>query len=106
VIGMAVCSQRTITGWIGPVVFLQDLFVDEDYRRHGVARALMARVATYARELGSPIVELTVRATNPAQHFYRRTGFAHLPQCLTYVLAGPALTALAERDTMALALAG
>jgi ribosomal protein S18 acetylase RimI-like enzyme len=106
VIGMAVCSQRSITGWTGQVVFLQDLFVEEDYRRYGVARALMARVATYARGLGSPIVELTVRADNPAQAFYRRTGFTHLPQCLTYVLAGPALAKLAEQDKAALALAG
>ena len=27
VIGMATCSQRIITGWNGPVIFLQDLFV-------------------------------------------------------------------------------
>ncbi len=58
----------------------------------------MARVAALAHDLGSPIVELTVRADNPAQEFYQRSGFAHLPQCLTYVLAGPALAALAERD--------
>ncbi len=98
IIGMATCSQRTITGWNGPVVFLQDLFVEPDYRQHGVASALVARVAAYARDLGSPIVELTVRADNPAQMFYRRNGFQPLPQCLTYVLAGPALTALAEHD--------
>ena len=98
VIGMATCSQRIITGWNGPVIFLQDLFVEPDYRQHGVARALMARVAAHARDLGSPIVELTVHADNPAQMFYLRHGFQPLPQCLTYVLAGPALTALAERD--------
>ncbi len=98
VIGMATCSRRTITGWSGPVVFLQDLFVEPAYRKHGVASALVARVATYARDLGSPIVELTVHAENPAQAFYQRSGFMHLPHCLTYVLAGPALDALAERD--------
>jgi GNAT superfamily N-acetyltransferase len=98
VIGMATCSQRAITGWSGPVVFLQDLFVEPPYRKHGVASALVARVAGYARDLGSPIVELTVHAENPAQAFYQRSGFLHLPQCLTYVLAGPALDALAERD--------
>src|SRR5580704_10545844 len=27
VIGMATCSRRVITGWNGPVIFLQDLFV-------------------------------------------------------------------------------
>ncbi|HUI13067.1 MAG TPA: GNAT family N-acetyltransferase [Xanthobacteraceae bacterium] len=98
VIGMATCSRRKITGWNGPVVFLQDLFVEPAHRAHGVARALMARVAAYASELGSPIVELTVRADNPAQQFYVRSGFALLPQCLTYVLAGPALAALAAHD--------
>ncbi len=99
IIGMATCSRRKITGWNGPVIFLQDLFVEPAHRAHGVARALMARVAAYASELGSPIVELTVRADNPAQQFYLRTGFQLLPQCLTYVLAGPALTALAAQDS-------
>ena len=108
VIGMATCSQRVITGWNGPTVFLQDLFVEPEYRKRGVARALTARVAAYAHKLGSPIVELTVRADNPAQAFYRREGFNHLPHCMTYVLAGPALAALAERDRdhEGLALAG
>ena len=98
IIGMATCSRRLITGWDGPVIFLQDLIVEPAHRDHGVARALLARVAALARELGSPIVELTVRADNPAQRFYLRTGFQPLPQCLTYVLAGPALEALAQRD--------
>jgi ribosomal protein S18 acetylase RimI-like enzyme len=98
VVGMATCSGRTITGWSGPVIFLQDLFVDAAYRKRGIAGALVARVAAYACELGSPIVELTVRADNPAQAFYRQNGFVPLPQCLTYVIAGPALTALAGRD--------
>jgi hypothetical protein len=59
-----------------------------------------------AHQLGSPIVELTVRADNPAQAFYQRSGFANLPHCLTYVLAAPALAALAECDKDDFALAG
>jgi ribosomal protein S18 acetylase RimI-like enzyme len=110
VVGMATCSRRTITGWDGPVLFLQDLFVEPRHRRHGIAAALLARVAALACELGSPIVELTVRAdNNPAQTFYRRAGFRLLPQCLTYVLAGSALDELARQDQAsndALALAG
>src|SRR5512135_3099364 len=62
VIGMATCSQRVVTGWNGPVVFLQDLFVEPAYRRQGIASALMARVAALACDLGSPIVEPTVRS--------------------------------------------
>jgi ribosomal protein S18 acetylase RimI-like enzyme len=106
VIGMATCSQRVVTGWNGPVIFLQDLFVEPAYRDHGVASALMARVAALACDVGSPIVELTVRADNPAQTFYARTGFQPVPQCVTYVLAGPSLAALAERDVESLALTG
>jgi ribosomal protein S18 acetylase RimI-like enzyme len=98
VIGMATVSHRTVTGWNGPLVFLQDLIVEPAYRKLGVATALAARAAAYASDIGSPIVELTVRADNPARDFYQRHGFAHLDQCLTYVLAGPALAALAERD--------
>src|SRR5579862_1889297 len=48
VVGMATCSKRVITGWNGPIVFLQDLFVETQYRKHGIARALMARVAAFA----------------------------------------------------------
>ena len=106
VIGMATCSERVITGWNGPVIFLQDLFVEPHCRQHGVASALMARVAALARDVGSPIVELTVRADNPAQNFYVRTGFQPLPHCLTFVLAGPALAALADHDNETLALTG
>jgi ribosomal protein S18 acetylase RimI-like enzyme len=107
IVGMATCSTRIVTGWNGLVVFLQDLYVDADHRQVGIARALMARVAAFAREVGSPIVELTVRSDNPAaQNFYRGAGCMPLPQCLTYVLAGPALAALADQDQTTLALAG
>lgn len=106
IIGMATCSERIITGWSGPVIFLQDLFVEPACRHCGVANALIARVAALARDVGSPIIELTVRADNPAQDFYRHNGFQLVPECLTYVLTGPALTALAERDENGLALAG
>jgi ribosomal protein S18 acetylase RimI-like enzyme len=107
IIGMATCSKRVITGWDGPILFLQDLFVETDHRQRGVARALMNRVAAYACEIGSPIVELTVRSDNPAaQAFYRNAGCMPLPQCLTYVLAGSSLTALADRDKADMALAG
>jgi ribosomal protein S18 acetylase RimI-like enzyme len=104
IVGMATCSQRVVTGWNGPVIFLQDLVVDEEFRARGIARKLAARVATYARELGSPIVELTVRAGNPAQMFYVSSGFAPLPECHTFVLAGPALAKLADSDDETLAL--
>jgi len=106
IVGMATCSQRVVTGWNGPVVFLQDLVVEEEFRGQGIARKLAARVAGHARDLGSPIVELTVRAENPAQLFYVSSGFRPLPECHTFVLAGPALAKLADSDDETLALTG
>jgi ribosomal protein S18 acetylase RimI-like enzyme len=105
-IGMATYSERIITGWSGPVVFLQDLFVEAAYRRNGVARAMIARVAAHAKTIGSPMVELSVRADNPAQLLYQQSGFQVLAPCPTYVLAGPALAALAAGDNDDLPLAG
>jgi ribosomal protein S18 acetylase RimI-like enzyme len=102
-------TQRGVllrSGWSGPVVFLQDLFVETAYRRNGVARALIARVAAHAQAIGSPMVELSVRADNPAQLLYQQSGFQVLPPCPTYVLAGPALAALAAGDEDDLPLAG
>ncbi len=106
VIGMATCSRRVITGWNGPVIFLQDLIVEPFHRRRGVGRALTARVAALACDLGSPIVELTVRSDNPAQAFYRDNGFTPLPHCLTYVLSGPELRALGAGTTQVPRTAG
>jgi ribosomal protein S18 acetylase RimI-like enzyme len=106
IVGMATCSQRVVTGWDGPVIFLQDVYVDAEYRAQGIARALMARVAARARDLGSPIIELTVRADNPAQQFYLSTGFQPLPECLTFVISGTALAKLADSEEQDLALTG
>ena len=71
-----------------------------------MARALIGRVAAHAKTIGSPMVELSVRADNPAQLLYQRSGFQVLPPCPTYVLAGPAFAALAAGDNDDLPLAG
>jgi GNAT superfamily N-acetyltransferase len=84
-IGMATCNERYITGWPGTTVYLQDLFVDPAHRRHGIGVALIERVVAYARERGSPIIELNMRADNPAGEFYHRHGFHLVPNCAVYV---------------------
>jgi ribosomal protein S18 acetylase RimI-like enzyme len=83
-IGMAICSERFVTGWGGPTVYLQDLFVDPAHRRRGIGEALMAQIAAFAVKRGSPIIEINVRADNPACHFYRETGFQEVTNCAVY----------------------
>lgn len=95
VVGMAICSDRYFPGWVGPNVALLDLCVDADYRRLGIGTSLMGRVADYARSRGSVMVELTMRAGNPAARAYERAGFIPVDEVRTYVIAGPALDTLA-----------
>ena len=90
-IGMAICSERYVTGWPGPTIYLQDLFVAESHRRQGVGNALIEHVSAYAQERGSPIVELNMRADNPAGRFYTRHGFQAVQNCTVYVAGTQAL---------------
>ena len=98
IVGMATCSQRIITGWNGPVIFLAG-----PLRRAGLPPARRRRRAHGAgRGAGARHRQPDRRADGarrqPGASFYQRAGFALVPQCLTYVLAGPALAALAARD--------
>jgi ribosomal protein S18 acetylase RimI-like enzyme len=52
---------------------LEDLFVDPDYRRRGIASALVLRIAEVLRARGAERLEVTA---NPhAMEFYRSAGF-------------------------------
>lgn len=94
VVGMATYNRKQIPGVAASILYLQDLFVDEDHRRLGIARRLLQHVAGEAVEQGATLIELNVAADNPAREFYQRIGFQPVPQCLTYVLAGPPLVNL------------
>ena len=55
---------------------LQDIWVDDEARRHGVARALIGEVTARAKEKGSPRLVLYTAAKNEgAQKFFESMGF-------------------------------
>ena len=67
-------------GWVvdGDVQILK-VGVDPAWRRHGIARELLSRIASDARDLGARTCSLEVRAGNDgAQAFYRALGFESL----------------------------
>lgn len=75
---------------LGAIVILNDLFVAPEWRRFGVARALVAGAAAYARQAGAIRLELATQRTNhPALGLYRSLGFVpdteftHLSKALT-----------------------
>ena len=86
----------TYSTWEGrPSLYLEDLFVVESARKHGVGRALMAKLAALSVERGYQRLELQVLDWNPAREFYHRLGMGHMDEWLPYRLDVQALHALA-----------
>ena len=78
--GDGLCLIGYAGGWVvdGDVQILK-VGVDPAWRRHGIARELLSRVASDARDLGARTCSLEVRAGNDgAQAFYRALGFESL----------------------------
>lgn len=97
-VGMALFHRRFST-WLGtPTLFLEDIFVRETARGHGVGRRLMARLATIALERGWGRIDFHVLDWNPARGFYQKLGFDHLEEWLRYGAAAGWLERLAAWD--------
>ncbi len=95
-VGMATLVERYYPAWAGPVLALDDVFVTPEQRGRGVGKALLAHAAAEALRHGSPFIELTVQAQNPARRLYERAGFELVRGGMIYLLAGNALAALAQ----------
>ena len=78
-------------------IHLEDIFVLEEERGHGVGYKLMTTLAALAVERGCARLELSVLDWNPARKFYHRLGMAHQEEWLPYRIDGEALIALAAR---------
>ena len=77
-------SDGAVVGYAGGMIVDGDLqilkiAVDEAYRRHGIARELLERVAADARNLGASSCSLEVRVSNEgAQAFYEQMGLENV----------------------------
>ena len=64
--------------WTADVCYLQDLFVDEATRGHGLAQALIERVAQVARARGAPKLYWLTHTNNArARRLYDRVAQHH-----------------------------
>ena len=83
--------------WEGrPGLYLEDIFVEDWARRHGVGRRLIADLAAIALERDYRRLDLSVLDWNPARGFYERLGVRHKQGWLPYRASGEALAALAR----------
>jgi GNAT superfamily N-acetyltransferase len=86
--------------WEGrPGLFLEDLFVREQFRGKGIGRALLAKVAGIARRENCYGVRWEVLDWNqPAIDFYKRLGCTFLDQWKSALLTGEALERVAKTN--------
>jgi GNAT superfamily N-acetyltransferase len=79
-----------------PGIYIEDLFVDEAFRRRGFGSALLRYVAALARERRCGRLEWSVLDWNePAIHFYKKLGAVAMSEWTVHRVTGEALKKLA-----------
>jgi GNAT superfamily N-acetyltransferase len=75
-----------------PGIYIEDLFVDETFRRRGFGTALLCHVARLANERGCGRLEWSVLDWNePAINFYKKLGAVPMKEWTVFRLTGKAL---------------
>ncbi|MGE0447669.1 MAG: N-acetyltransferase family protein [Vicinamibacterales bacterium] len=97
--GFALFLHNYSTFLARPGLFLEDLYVRPAFRRRGIGRRLLTRLAAVAVERGCGRFEWNVLDWNEsAQRFYESLGARPMTEWTTYRLTGEALAALAGTD--------
>lgn len=95
-VGFALYFFNYSTFLCKPGLYLEDLYVQPDWRRHGVGARLLATLAQRAVSRGCGRMEWAVLDWNqPAIDFYLKIGAKPQDEWTTYRLTGDALTRLA-----------
>jgi GNAT superfamily N-acetyltransferase len=81
-----------------PGLYLEDLYVKEEFRGLGIGKALLIKCAQIAVERGCERFEWSVLDWNPAREFYEYLGAEPLNEWLVYRIQGDKLKNLSERD--------
>jgi GNAT superfamily N-acetyltransferase len=85
-----------------PGIYLEDLFVEPEFRGRGIGKALLGRLAKIAQERNCGRLEWAVLDWNrPAIDFYRSLGAVAKDEWTVFQLAGDSLNRLAEAGSAA-----
>ncbi len=100
-VGFALFFETYSTFLARPGIHLEDIFVVEDARGHGVGRALLGSLAAVAEQRGSGRLEWAVLTWNdPAIRFYQHVGAFPLDGWQTYRLDREGIQTLAAGATL------
>ncbi len=98
-VGFALYFRNFSTFLTKPGVYLEDLFVQPEFRGHGIGKALLIRLAQIVLERDYGRLEWAVLDWNqPAIQFYQRIGAKQRPEWILNRVTGPGLTYLANLD--------
>ncbi|HEY7216865.1 MAG TPA: GNAT family N-acetyltransferase [Candidatus Binatia bacterium] len=79
-----------------PGIYIEDLFVDEEFRRRGFGSALLRYVATLATDRSCGRLEWSVLDWNePAVNFYKKIGAVPMSEWTVFRVTGEKLAKLA-----------
>ena len=95
-VGLLTFNEQAFAGWLATTVYVQDIYVMPEHRRHGIGRALLAAAAAEATRCGACLVYLNVHEANPARRLYEQAGFGVVPSCVVHSISGPTMHALAQ----------
>ena len=96
-VGLVLFFHNYSTFLARPGLYIEDLFVDEVFRRRGFGRALLLHVARLARERQCGRLEWAVLDWNePAIKFYKKLGAVAMDQWTVFRVTGAALRRLAD----------
>ena len=79
-----------------PGIYLEDLYVKEEYRNKGIGKKLLQEIAKIAVEKDCGRFEWSVLTWNPARKFYEYLGAKSMEEWRVYRIEGEALRKLAE----------
>jgi GNAT superfamily N-acetyltransferase len=98
-VGFALYFYSFSTFLMKPGIYLEDLFVSPDYRRQGIATALLKYLANHAVEQGCGRLEWSVLDWNEnAITFYKRIGAILMDEWTGCRVTGKALVDLAKAE--------
>ncbi|MGA2276602.1 MAG: GNAT family N-acetyltransferase [Terracidiphilus sp.] len=85
------------SSWVGLGIYLEDIFVEPEFRGLGIGKALLEHVAAIAVERGCQRLQWAVLDWNtPAIDFYRAMGSEFLDEWRNVCVSGEALKRLAN----------
>jgi GNAT superfamily N-acetyltransferase len=95
--GFALFFTNYSTFLARPGIYLEDLFVDPDFRDKGIGKELLVYLARLAVDRDCGRLEWSVLDWNePAISFYENIGARGMPEWIQYRLSGDALSTLAR----------